>query len=299
MLLSTVCFTANVLLVRTLSALGFDNVWLVACARFVVGLAVTATVYRHAWQPVHLFRSRKLVERGLAGGFGVFISYLAIVKIGAGRATFINNTYVVWGALLAAWLLREMLRPAVVTGSIVALAGLALLTDIIRHLSYAYEDKGLESLLDRDDKGRLFVKSTGVVLIDEIDAHLHPEWQREIGFWLKRHFPNIQFLVTTHSPIICQAADPGGLFVLPEPGSGREPRRLSDAERDKIIASRPDTILLSPAFGLQSTRSPVAVEARAEYARLEGKKRSTGKLNLAEQTRFKQLELFVNTGEDV
>jgi drug/metabolite transporter (DMT)-like permease len=130
MLLSTVCFTANVLLVRTLSALGFENVWLVACARFVVGLAVTATVYRRQWQPVHLFRSRKLVERGLAGGFGVFISYLAIVKIGAGRATFINNTYVVWGALLAAWLLREMLRPAVVTGSIVALAGLALLTDI-------------------------------------------------------------------------------------------------------------------------------------------------------------------------
>ena len=178
-------------------------------------------------------------------------------------------------------------------------AALALLADIIRHLSYAHEDNGLKSLLDRDAKGRLFVKSTGVVLIDEIDAHLHPEWQREIGFWLKRHFPNIQFLVTTHSPIICQAADPGGLFVLPEPGSGREPRRLSDAERDKIIASRPDTILLSPAFGLQSTRSPVAVEARSEYARLEGKKRSTGKLNLAEQTRFKQLELFVNTGEDV
>ena len=40
MLLSTVCFTANVLLVRMLSELGFSNVWLVSCARFVVGLAV-------------------------------------------------------------------------------------------------------------------------------------------------------------------------------------------------------------------------------------------------------------------
>ena len=119
----------------------------------------------------------------------------------------------------------------------------------------------------------MFIKRSGVVLIDEIDAHLHPEWQREIGFWLKRHFPNIQFLVTTHSPIICQAADPNGLFVLPEPGSGAEPHPLSDEEYRKVIASRPDTILLTSAFGLQNTRSPRAVEGRAEFAKLEAKKR--------------------------
>lgn len=178
-------------------------------------------------------------------------------------------------------------------------AALALLTDIIRHLRYAHEDSGLESLMERDDQGRLFVKSTGVVLIDEIDVHLHPEWQREIGFWLKRHFSNIQFLVTTHSPIICQAADPGGLFVLPEPGSGREPRRLSDEEHDKIIAARPDTILLSPAFGLQNTRSPKAVDGRAEYARLQAKKRATGKLTSAEQQREKQTELFARPEEEL
>ncbi|WP_295430877.1 AAA family ATPase [uncultured Thiodictyon sp.] len=94
-------------------------------------------------------------------------------------------------------------------------AALALLTDILRHLISAY---GTEDLTERVD-GTLRIKRSGVVLIDEVDAHLHPEWQREIGFWLKRHFPNIQFLVTTHSPIICQAADPNGLFVLPEPGS--------------------------------------------------------------------------------
>jgi len=130
MLLSTVFFTANVLLVRALSELGFDNMWLVSCVRFVVGLLVIATLYRRDWQPAHLLRSRKLAERGLAGGFGVYITYLAVVKAGAGRATFINNTYVVWGALLAAWLLREKLRPAVLTGGACALAGLALLTNV-------------------------------------------------------------------------------------------------------------------------------------------------------------------------
>jgi energy-coupling factor transporter ATP-binding protein EcfA2 len=176
-------------------------------------------------------------------------------------------------------------------------AALALLTDILRHLSNAHEGSGLKSLVARDDKGRIYMKCSGVVLIDEIDAHLHPEWQREIGFWLKRHFPNIQFLVTTHSPIICQAADPNGLFVLPEPGSGREPQALSDADYHKIIASRPDTILLTPAFGLQNTRSPVAVEARAEYSRLVAIRRAVGKLNAAEQKQFEQLELFALNDE--
>jgi drug/metabolite transporter (DMT)-like permease len=130
MVLSTVCFTANVLLVRTLSEHGVTNIWLVTCARFVVGLAILATVYRREWQPAHLFTNRKLIERGLSGGFGVYVTYLAVVKAGAGRATFINNTYVVWGALLAAWVLREKLRPSVLTGGLLALVGLSLLTNL-------------------------------------------------------------------------------------------------------------------------------------------------------------------------
>jgi hypothetical protein len=174
-------------------------------------------------------------------------------------------------------------------------AALALLTDIVRHLINAY---GVAGLTERDADGRLFIKRSGVVLIDEIDAHLHPEWQMQIGFWLKRHFPNIQFLVTTHSPIICQAADENGLFVLPEPGSGAEPRALSHEDYQKVIASRPDTILLTPAFGLQNTRSPKAVEGRAEYARLQAKKRATGKLSADEQRRADQLELFAKTDEE-
>lgn len=142
-------------------------------------------------------------------------------------------------------------------------AALALLADILRHLINAY---GIDGLAQRGEDGKLRIVRSGVVMIDEIDAHLHPEWQREIGFWLKGHFPNIQFLVTTHSPIICQAADENGLFVLPEPGSTTAPRPLTDEEYKKVIASRPDTILLTAAFGLQNTRSPRTVEARADIA---------------------------------
>jgi predicted ATPase len=174
-------------------------------------------------------------------------------------------------------------------------AALALLADIIRHLITAY---GIEGLSERGEDGKLRIVRGGVVMIDEIDAHLHPEWQREIGFWLKRHFPNIQFLVTTHSPIICQAADENGLFVLPEPGSGDPPRALTSEEYKKVIVSRPDTILLTPAFGLQNTRSPRAVEGRAEYAMLMSKKRAGGKLSKEEQAKVNQLELFAHADEE-
>lgn len=174
-------------------------------------------------------------------------------------------------------------------------AALALLTDILRHLINTY---GVDGLIERDTDGRIVVKRSGIVLIDEIDAHLHPEWQREIGFWLKRHFPNIQFLVTTHSPLICQAADPNGLFVLPEPGSDEKPRPLTQDEYEKVVASRPDTILLTPAFGLQNTRSPRAVAGRTELARLEAKKRAGVKLTTAEREKEKQLQLFA-VGDEV
>lgn len=174
-------------------------------------------------------------------------------------------------------------------------AALALLADIVRHLIAAY---GIDGLTKRGEDGKLQVVSSGVVMIDEIDAHLHPEWQREIGFWLKRHFPNIQFLVTTHSPIICQAADENGLFVLPEPGSSDAPRALTPDEYKKVISSRPDTILLTPAFNLQNTRSPRAVEGRAAYSKLMAKQRAGATLTKDERGKISQLEMFAITAEE-
>jgi len=130
MLGSVACFTTNVLLVRQLGAMHAANVWLISCARFVVGFALICTVYWREFQPTHLFRNRKLVERGIVGGVGVYLTYLTVVRLGAGRAIFIGNTYIIWGALLAAWVLREKLRPAVLVGGAAALVGLALLTNI-------------------------------------------------------------------------------------------------------------------------------------------------------------------------
>ena len=130
MLVSAAAFTANVLLVRALGAMNSANIWLVSCTRFIVGLSLIAAVYRHDFQPGHLLRNRQLAKRGIVGAIGVYLTYLTVVKIGAGRAIFIGNSYVIWGALLAAWVLGEKLRPVVVIGGVAALAGIGLLTNV-------------------------------------------------------------------------------------------------------------------------------------------------------------------------
>ncbi|MDO8996503.1 MAG: AAA family ATPase [Sediminibacterium sp.] len=62
------------------------------------------------------------------------------------------------------------------------------------------------------------LNSKGVVLIDELDLHLHPAWQKTIVNQLKDTFPNIQFVATTHSPFIIQETNEGELFRLQNNG---------------------------------------------------------------------------------
>ncbi len=59
-------------------------------------------------------------------------------------------------------------------------------------------------------------ETEGIVLIDELDAHLHPSWQLKIVDNLKKTFPKIQFVITTHSPLIIGSADVNELIMLPE-----------------------------------------------------------------------------------
>ena len=57
-------------------------------------------------------------------------------------------------------------------------------------------------------------ETPGVVLIDEIDLHLHPKWQRRVVADLQKAFPKLQFIATTHSPFIIQSLEPGQLIDL-------------------------------------------------------------------------------------
>lgn len=171
-------------------------------------------------------------------------------------------------------------------------AALALLVDIVRHMVDVF---GPDNLV-QEVQGHQVVPHSGVVLIDEIDSHLHPEWQRQIGFWFKERFPKIQFIVTTHSPMICQAADENMIYHLPPPGSQSEPNRIEGDEYWNIVKSKPDVIYLSSAFGMQYTRSPRAVQARRRRAELKAKAHA-GLLSAAESNQMKQLDLFADVDE--
>ena len=79
---------------------------------------------------------------------------------------------------------------------------LAMVGDLARRLAIA--NPGLDDPLLGD----------GIVLIDEIELHLHPRWQRDIIPALKKTFPNCQFIVTTHSPQVISHVHPEGVFIL-------------------------------------------------------------------------------------
>ncbi len=78
----------------------------------------------------------------------------------------------------------------------------------------------------------------GVVLIDEIDAHLHPSWQVDVGFWFTRYFPQLQFIVTTHSPLVCRAAEKGSIWRLAKPGPIGGARNHG-IEKDRLVMANP------------------------------------------------------------
>ena len=96
---------------------------------------------------------------------------------------------------------------------------LALVGDLARRLSLLNTDK--DNPLDGE----------GVVLIDEIDLHLHPKWQRSVVASLERTFPNCQFIITTHSPQVVGELAPKAVLLL------RDGEFLGHAERSLGLSS--------------------------------------------------------------
>jgi predicted ATP-binding protein involved in virulence len=80
------------------------------------------------------------------------------------------------------------------------------------------------------------LEASALVLIDEIELHLHPAWQRTIIPHLTKTFPNCQFIVTTHSPQVLSHVDPECIHIL-------------DYDGDNVVVKRPDS-----SYGLDSNR---------------------------------------------
>jgi predicted ATP-binding protein involved in virulence len=80
---------------------------------------------------------------------------------------------------------------------------LMLVTDLARRLAIANPGLGENAL-----------EGEGIILIDEIDLHLHPQWQRRVLPALTKTFPNCQFIVTTHSPQVLSEVPKESVFIL-------------------------------------------------------------------------------------
>lgn len=154
---------------------------------------------------------------------------------------------------------------------------LSLVFELIRQLATAY---GVDKVFSDDG---LTVTAPGVVLVDEIDAHLHPSWQRDIGFFLTRLFPRLQFIVTTHSPLVCHAAARGSIFRLARPGVDEENVRVVGAEYDRLVYGNVLDAYGTESFGRTSGGpSREGKTRRARLAALNAKEIDEG-LSLDEQ----------------
>ena len=92
--------------------------------------------------------------------------------------------------------------------------------------------------------------SEGIVLIDEIDVHLHPRWKGEIVGLLRNVFPRVQFIVTTHDPLCLMGSLPGEVHVLHR---HPETRDVQIKQIDVPRGASADQILTGFWFGLNST----------------------------------------------
>lgn len=160
---------------------------------------------------------------------------------------------------------------------------MAIVVDILRHMHARFG-----TLRFGQREHHPIVKHGGVVLIDEVEAHLHPAWQRRVGVWFTEHFPEVQFIVSTHSPFVCQVASEDGLVLLPAPGS-TERARVADLDLYRRVTNGSvDDALMSDLFGLEHTWSEDAEAKRARLAEIEAKV-LTGKAKPEERRDYKRL----------
>ncbi|MEZ9450545.1 retron Ec78 anti-phage system effector ATPase PtuA [Vibrio splendidus] len=100
---------------------------------------------------------------------------------------------------------------------------LALVADIARRLTLL-NPKALAPL-----------EGSGIVLIDEVDLHLHPSWQQKVIQRLESTFPNVQFVVTTHSPQVCHTVDSSSIWLLKEGKKYRAPKGTRGAVSSWVL----------------------------------------------------------------
>jgi len=113
---------------------------------------------------------------------------------------------------------------------------IAMIGDLARRMAIANPDSTKPLL------------GSGIVLIDEIDLHLHPKWQRMIVPKLRYVFPNCQFIISTHSPHVITHVEPESLFLLKQTDLGIVTEKPSGSYGKNVDR------VLEDLMGLKTTR---------------------------------------------
>lgn len=113
------------------------------------------------------------------------------------------------------------------------------------------------------------LKARGLLLIDEIDLHLHPKWQRMLLDYIRRKLPNLQIIATTHSPLTAQQAGEGELVALM-----RNRKNIIEAQ---TFVGNPQQLLvhqllMSPLFGLETDESLSVEKKKTDLEMLKKRK---------------------------
>jgi predicted ATP-binding protein involved in virulence len=129
------------------------------------------------------------------------------------------------------------------------------------------------------------LETRGLLLIDEVDLHLHPKWQRQLLSFLDNKLPNFQIVATSHSPMTAQQASAGSLFYLSrDDGSVELEQFAADPQKLQL-----DALATTNAFGLESVES-LDVEIKKErYRHLE----QQSKLSSTERAEKEELAEFL------
>ncbi|WP_054895794.1 AAA family ATPase [Pseudomonas sp. NBRC 111137] len=170
---------------------------------------------------------------------------------------------------------------------------LSLTFELIRQLTISY---GQAAVAQEIQTGAISLP--GIVVIDEVDAHLHPSWQKRIAPWFLSVFPRLQFIVTTHSPIICQAAEHGSVWRLPTPGTDESGGQIQGDTLNRLIFGNILEAYDTSFFGADVSRSETSRSQLLELAQLN-RKQAFGELSENESMRIAALRATMPTAASV
>jgi predicted ATP-binding protein involved in virulence len=131
------------------------------------------------------------------------------------------------------------------------------------------------------------MKARGLLLIDEIDLHLHPSWQRQLLEFFKSKLPYFQLIATTHSPLTAQQAGEEELYALVRHKKNIQLVPFVGAPNKMLVGQ----LLMSPIFGLNTDESTHVEQIKNRYRKL----RDTPRRSRKDKAEFSKLSMQVKS----